>query len=162
MARKKAKEYVELEELRASILTITRSYYVSRSEVGDESYVDDEATIDVEGIIEAASPRHRKHLGLPIAISLLSAKRYSPNREPSSAFFGSVNLHGSRRSALSYLPAEPFWQLPELIAGGADCIEFRFAPLIRGHAPISSLWIGRQSKLPVEELILRATSEPAN
>jgi hypothetical protein len=151
MVNRKTRKHIEPEELRAHILTISRSYYVSRSEVGDESYVDDEAILEVEGLIEEVSPRHRKHLGLPITICLLSAKRYSPKREPSSAFFGSINLRGMSRSALSYLPAEPFWHVPEMIAGGADCIELRFAPLVRGYAPLSSLWIGKQSDLPGRE-----------
>lgn len=148
--RRKAKKHIEPEELRARIVTVSRSYYVSCSEVDDESYVDDEAIIEVEGLIEEVSPRHRKHLGLPITISLLSAKRYSPKREPSSAFFGSINLRGESRSALSYLPAKPFWHIPEMIAAGADCIELRFAPLVRGYASLSSLWIGKLSDLVLE------------
>lgn len=149
-ARRKTKKHIEPEELRAHILTVSRNYYVSSSQLGDESYTDDEAILEVAGLIEEISPRHRKHLGLPITISLLSAKRYSPKREPSSSFFGSSNLRGASRSALSYLPAKPFWHIPEMIAGGADYIELRFAPLVRGYAPLWSLWIGKQPDLRAE------------
>lgn len=147
MVARKIRKHIEPEELRARILTVSRSYYISSTEVRDEAYVDDEAILEVEGLIEDVSARHRKHLGLAITINLLSAKRYSPEREPSSAFFGSINLRGTTRSAFSYLPARPFWHIPDMIAGGADCIELRFAPLVRGYAPLSSLWIGKQSDL---------------
>lgn len=150
MTRRKIKKRIEQEELRARILSVSRSYYVSSAEVGEVAYIDDEAILELEGLIEGVSPRHRKHLGLPITISLLSARRYSPQREPGSAFFGSINIRGASRSALSYLPAKPFWHIPEMIAGGADCIELRFAPLVRGYAPLSSVWIGKQSDLPAQ------------
>jgi hypothetical protein len=37
-------------------------------------------------------------------ISLLSAQSYSCDKRTVSAFFGSLTLHGSQRSALAYLP----------------------------------------------------------
>ena len=34
-------------------------------------------------------------------------------------FFGSLTLRGEHRSALAYLPQQPFWALPRLIERGA-------------------------------------------
>jgi hypothetical protein len=51
-------------------------------------------------------------------ISLLSARNYSVQKQTVSAFFGSLTLRGSQRSALADLPPKPFWELPAIISGG--------------------------------------------
>ena len=129
----------EPEELRARIRTIHRAYLIGRNDVRGESFVDDEAEIELQAVIEHVSARHLKHLGQPITISLLSARRYSPKDQHPIAFFGSVTLRGTQRSALAYLPSKPFWHLPACISGGASLVELTFSPSLRGNSDLLSL-----------------------
>ena len=138
--RKPTKKKLELpEELRARIQTVHRAYFISRSDVRGENFIDDEAEIELQAVIEHVSTRHLKHLGQPITISLLSARRYSPKDHDQTAFFGSVTLRGTQRSALAYLPSEPFWHLPACISGGANLVELTFSRMLRGYSDLLSL-----------------------
>ena len=129
-------------EVWAKVTSHRSSYYISRTDVDDKSYIDDEAEVELLAKIDAISTSQAKHLGQDMAVSLLAAERYSPNETTSSPFFGSVNLRGSRRSALAYLPAIPFWALPQLIHAREVwlCVGWTF--MKRGSADLASLFIG--------------------
>jgi hypothetical protein len=96
----------------------TRKYFISRTDVGADGRIDDEAQLEIAGTIKAISPAQKKHLGAAMLISLLSARNYSVQKQTVSAFFGSLTLRGSQRSALADLPPKPFWELPAIISGG--------------------------------------------
>jgi hypothetical protein len=136
--RRRAK-YVPPEELRARILKVRRRYFISRSDDYEKPLIDDEAEIEIDAVIEDVPRRHRKHLGEEIKISLLSAKRYAPEDKAPTTFFGSVTMRGGQRSALAYLPSQPFWHVPALISEGAELLELTFTPARRGFAHLLSL-----------------------
>src|SRR4051794_1003737 len=96
------------EELTARIVGVRQTYYISRADGRGATLVDDEAILKIEATIASISKRHRKHLGEPISISLIHAARYTGGKHDISRFFGSVPLRGGQRSALAYLPVEPF------------------------------------------------------
>jgi hypothetical protein len=144
MARRIAKKQQEPEGLAARVSNLHRTYYISRTEVGDEALIDDEAEIELEAVIERISKRHRRHLNERISISLLSSKRYAPAERNLSAFFGLVTLRGQARSVYAYLPSEVFWQLPSLIDSSARVVELRFSPLARGSAELLSLYVAEK------------------
>jgi hypothetical protein len=135
----KRKKLEEPEELRARIRAVHRAYFISRSEVRGETFIDDEAGIELDAVIEHISTRHLKHLGQAITISLLSARRYAPEDRDPTAFFGSISLRGTERSALAYLPPRPFWHMPACIDDGAGLVELTFSPMLRGFADLVSL-----------------------
>ena len=127
--------------------SFTRRYFISRSGVGADSLIDDEAQLEIEATIKAISPAHKKYLGQAMHVSLLSAQRYSGETQSVSAFFGSLTLRGSRRSALAYLPPKPFWELPAMIAGGARWLNLGWTSMHRGYADLTSLFVGDEADL---------------
>jgi hypothetical protein len=142
--RKRKSKVVEPEELCARVLSVQRRYYISRSDLGDKRFIDDEAQLEIEAVIESISTRHRKHVGEPLNLSLLSAHRYEPEERRSTAFFGSVSIRGTDRSALAYLPPQPFWALPDVICDGSKVIELTFTPMHRGFAHLLSLYVAEK------------------
>ena len=82
-----------------------------------------------------------------MSISLIHANRYVGEGGASIPFFGSVNFRGSQRSALAYLPLEPFWRLPSLIERGAEIIRIEFSPMRHGFGELLNLWIGMKGDL---------------
>lgn len=132
------------EEISARIVASRRSYFISRSEAGEDTFIDDEAEFEIEPVIEKSSKRHRRNLAQAITISLLSACRHAPERSSNSSFFGSVTLRGSDRSAVAYLPAETFWHLPSMLLAGCNVVEFSFTRLRRGFAHLLSLQLTDQ------------------
>lgn len=131
----------------AKIEGYTRKYFISRSDVGNDRLIDDEAQLEIEATIQAISPAQKKHLGAAIQISLLSAQNYSSDKQPVSAFFGSLTLRGSQRSALAYLPQKPFWEFPALIAGGSDWLCLGWDSMHRGFADLTSVFVGDEADL---------------
>jgi hypothetical protein len=97
----------------------TRKYFISRTDGRVEAQIDDEAQLEITAMITAISLHHKKHLGWPMHISLLSAQIYTARERTTSAFFGSLTLRASQRSALAYLPPKPFWELPAMISEGS-------------------------------------------
>jgi len=140
----------EPEEVTARILSYRRNYYVGRL-AGPESIVDDEAALEVDAVIEGASPRHRKHVGQPIAFRLLHSERGDEGPSRVSAFSGSVTLRGQQRSMLAYLPEQPFWALPDLIERGADIVQCTFVPMSSGHGDMLSFYLGRRDEIEVTQ-----------
>ncbi len=128
-------------ELSAQIRDISRTYFISRSEVGEGAFIDDEAELVIQAVIETINCRHGDHVGQPTTIHLLHAERYSETPH-SSSFFGSVTIRGAQRSALAYLPRAPFWELPHMIESGASRLELRFLPLRRGYGELLSINVG--------------------
>jgi hypothetical protein len=103
--------------------------------------------LEIAATIEAISPSQKKHLGAEMDISLLSAQNYSRGSETASVFFGSLTLRGSRRSALAYLPPQPFWQLPALISEGANWLSLGWSEIHRGGADLMSVFLGDEADL---------------
>jgi hypothetical protein len=145
-SKRKAKR-VEPEELCARVLSVQRRYFISRSDQDDKQFIDDEAQLEIEALIESISTRHRKHVGEPLYLSLLSAQRYAPEEKSPTSFFGSVSIRGNDRSALAYLPPQPFWALPDVIRDGSNVMELTFTPMHRGFAHLLSLYVAEK---PVE------------
>jgi hypothetical protein len=142
--------HVEPEELIARIVSVRHNYFISRADGRGGTLVDDEAILDIEGAVTSISKRHCKHLGEPISISLIHAARYTGWKQDISPFFGSVRLRGSQRSALAYLPVEPFGRLPQLIDRGAQFLELRFSPLRHGFGELLSLYVADTIETPLE------------
>jgi hypothetical protein len=118
------------------------SYYISRDELeGGEYRVDDEAQLEIIGTIDAITRAQRKHLGAELQVSLLAAERYGPKEAAPIAFFGSMNLRASQRSALAYLPSRPFWALPGLMRGEV-WISIGWKSLQRGYGEVASVFVG--------------------
>jgi hypothetical protein len=132
----------EREELTAKILSFRQNYYLSRYDQGEEALVDDEAALVIDAVVEQISARHIRHLGKPIEISLLHAERYPRKPDAEARFFGSLTLRGEHRSALAYLPQQPFWALPRLIERGAVILQLHFASLWRGRSSLLGLFVG--------------------
>lgn len=148
MTKKRARAIrEEPEELTARILKFSQNYFISRSARGDHAYIDDEAALEITGVITSIASRHKKHLNEPISFSLLHAVRYTGEVHELTPFFGSVTVRGQQRSALAYLPAEPFWRLPLLIERGANVVQVQFSPLRRGFGDMLSLFVGSETDL---------------
>ena len=137
----------EPEELVARVNSFRQSYFISRSAGRTGTYVDDEAILEVTATIASIAKRHKKRVGDEISLSLIHAVRYKGETHDRSPFFGTVNLRGAECSALAYLPAKPFWQLPTLIERGADRIELRFSPLHSGCGELLSFFLGNEEEL---------------
>ena len=130
-------------EVWARILSQKSKYYISQTELRDETCrIDDEAQLEIVAMIDAITPALRKHLGGELTVSLLAAEQYAPQAATAGRFFGSVNMRGSQRSALAYLPSQPFWALPALIAGGASYVCIGWNCMRQGYAELSSLFVG--------------------
>ena len=125
----------------------TRKYFITRTDVGAAARIDDEAQLEIAGTIEAISPAQKKHLGAAMHISLLSAQNYSAESKTVSAFFGSLTLRGSQRSALAYLPPKPFWELPAIISGGSYWLCLGWNSMRRGFADLTSVFVGDDADL---------------
>jgi hypothetical protein len=125
----------------------TRKYFISRTDVSADGRIDDEAQLEIAGMIEATPPAQKKHLGAAMHISLLSAQNYSVEKQTVSAFFGSLTLRGSQRSALAYLPPKPFWELPVIISGGACWLCLGWNSMHRGFADLTSVFVGDEADL---------------
>lgn len=106
--------------------------------------IDDEAMLELVLMIETTSTRYRKHIGQTLELTVLSAHRYDGQASNGSSFFGSVTLRGAQRSALAYLPSEPFWSLPQLVSGGARWVQLQFTPLGHGHGTLIGLYFGHE------------------
>lgn len=133
-------------ELTARIVSVSQNYHISRSNGRAGTFVDDEAAVEIEAVIETISKRHRKLLGEPISISLLHAVRYKGEKEDISPFFGSVTLRGGQKSVLAYIPAEPFWRVPEMVERGANMVEAHFSPTRHGFGELLSFFVGSEAE----------------
>jgi hypothetical protein len=142
MTRHSRARSLEPEELTARLITFRQSYYISRVDGCGASLIDDEAILEIEAVVEAISNRHRKHVGQTMRISLLNANRYTGNEADRTAFFGSVAFRGDQRSALAYLPAEPFARLPFLLERNAKALQVQFSPLRHGYGELLNLFVG--------------------
>jgi hypothetical protein len=80
-------------------------------------------------------------------ISLLCAEDYSSTPSSVSAFFGSLTLRGSQRSALAYLPAMPVWEMPAMIAAGSTWLCLGWKVIHRGFADLNSVFAGDEADL---------------
>ena len=134
-------------EVWVRITSYKRKYYISRSDVGAAWRTDDKAQLEVIATIEAISAAQKKHLGANMEISLLCAQDYSPESKGGPAFFGSVMLRGSQRSALAYLPPKPFWELPSIISEGSSWLCLGWSAIHRGWAELTSVFAGDSSDL---------------
>jgi hypothetical protein len=129
-------------EVWAKIFGSRSTYYISPVNGREESRIDDEAELELLTTIDAITVAQRKYIGEEMTISLLAAERYGGDESRAAPFFGSVNLRGSQRSALAYLPSTPFWQLPGLMADRDAWICIGWTHLRRGSGQLSSLFIG--------------------
>lgn len=129
-------------EVWAKIVSNRSKYYISRDGLGDDERIDDEAELEIIATIDAITPSQRKHLGQEIVISLLAAQRHAPKGADPVLFFGSVNLRGSQRTALAYLPTAPFWALPNMVREREAWVCVGWTFMRRGNAHLSSLFIG--------------------
>jgi hypothetical protein len=129
----------------ARIERVSRSYYLS---ILPTSGLEDEAITELSGSIERASPRHQTAVGETMTVSLLCAHRYPEERvDGTSGFFGSVCLRSGQRSALAYIPAQAFWNLPSLLECEVGHIQLRFEKVRYGTGELTSVFIG-----PLEEM----------
>ena len=141
MAAKKRREG-NAGEVWAKIVSFRPKYYISSTNVGDDRRIDDEAQLELVAIIDAISPTQRKHLGQAMDISLLATESYTPRELTTPKFFGSVNMRGSHRSAMAYLPSAPFWALSDLIRGREAWMCFGWAIMHRGYGQLISFFVG--------------------
>jgi len=142
MAPRKKPRDVEAGEVWAKIVSFRPKYYISRSGIADDCRIDDEAQLEVVAIIDAISAAQGKHVGQEMDISLLATESYTPREFTTPKFFGSVNMRGSHRSAMAYLPSAPFWALPDLICGRDAWVCFGWEPMHRGYGQLTSFFIG--------------------
>lgn len=152
MARRKTPQH-DPSILVAKIETVEQTYYLSEypeytSPVGDEGL------IDIVGRIEKISPAHKRHLGLPIDISLACERsfprgeRTPPTDRP---FLLPLYLKKDRCHFMAYMPADAFWAMRPMITSGAIThIEARFGPPRYGNADLLSIFFSPASKLTVE------------
>jgi|SRR5689334_11749486 hypothetical protein len=126
----------------AKIVGGRASYHISFDEPGEKPRADDEAEVEVIATIDAITPSQRKHLGQNIVIALLTAEKYGETDDRAVHFFGSVNLRGSQRSALAYLPSRPFWALSGLIDQPDVWICIGWSYMNGGHGPLRTVFIG--------------------
>lgn len=151
-AKKRARRSLppaEPERLVATVSSISRSYFISDHRSKDIS-VDDEAITSVQGQIISISKRHRKHIGEQVEVSFCCARRFDGTEGSGlgKPFLVGVNLRKNQRSLMAYLPADAYWNLPELIASHVDFrIEASFEPIRWGSASLLSLWFGSRSEL---------------
>ena len=106
-------------ELLIEIDTFEQSYHIAdhRAEIGR---VDDEAIIDIFGKVVGSSDR-KPLLGTPAEVSLVCSQSYHAAQDaseaPLSMLMTASHVKGTFR-ALGYLPAQPFWALPDMISSG--------------------------------------------
>lgn len=130
-------------EVWAKIISHKSSYYIGRhGNGGDQDGAADEAQLEIIGTIDAITSGQRKHIGEQLVVSLVAAVKYDLKGDSSSPFFGSVNLRGSHRSALAYLPSKPFWALPNLIGNRDAWVCVGWNSLHGGYAQLDSLFVG--------------------
>ncbi len=156
MARTK-KPQPEQFELVATIEKVEHSYYISEYRHLDAP-AGDEAIIELTGRIEQISPRHKKHLGKPIEMSLACERSFDrEERKPPSGhpFLLNLNLRKDCCSLMAYLPADALWELPKMIDRGAIThLEARFGESWRGSADLLSLHFASLPKLrEIEEAL---------
>jgi hypothetical protein len=125
------------------IVSLKRKYFISLAEPGDAGRTSDEAQLQIAGSIEAISPAQKKHVGSAMHVSLLCAQSYSStDAAAATTLFGSLTLRGSQRSALAYLPPDPFWELHAIIESGSAWLCLGWASLSRGLGNLSSVYFG--------------------
>jgi hypothetical protein len=146
MGRRRATSVPE-ERLVAKVCDWGSSYYIGQHTY--EAPIDDEAITTLRCEIIETESRHRQHIGQPIEIALVCSRRYSSEHKEGghpSLFY--TNLRKNQRSLLSYLPADAYWSLPDLLKRSADpCAELSFQRLHRGTGVLRSLWIGDYEQL---------------
>ena len=134
-------------EVWVSVVSYKRKYYISRTDIGPQGRIDDEAQLEIVATAEAITRAQKKHLGETMYISLLCAQGYSEERPTVSAFFASITLRGSQRTALAYLPPTPFWELPAVISQGATWLCLGWSSMHRGYADLTSVFVGDETEL---------------
>ncbi|WP_284126420.1 hypothetical protein [Parerythrobacter aestuarii] len=140
---------IERNELVARIISYNRSYYISRNEI-DYRKVGDEAILEIAGTVEAIGKKHKKLIGAPFEATLICACEYSAEQPLSATasprLFG-VTLKGGKASILVYLPMEPFWALPSMIASKEIThIEAIYGKPHYGDADLDSLHFASSTK----------------
>lgn len=123
------------------IQSYKRKYFISLADHGANDRSSDEAQLRIMGMIRAISPALKKHMGYSIEVSLLCAQSYTAHNT-STTLFGSLTFRGSQRSALAYLPPQPFWHLPSVIERGSSWLSLSWKSIYRGHATLNSIYLG--------------------
>ena len=107
--------------------------------------------IDIVALIERTSPRHKHHCGEPIDITLACAQTFKDDTQTPSGerpLLLSMNLRKNQRSLMAYLPSTAYWAIPQMIESGRIThIQAMFAPLMRGHGKLLSVYLMPEAKI---------------
>lgn len=138
------------EMLVARIESFEQTYYISEYR-SRGARADDEALIEIVARIEQISPRHKKHCGEQIGITLACAHTYNEEGSTPTSdkpFLLNMNLRKNIRSFMAYLPTAAFWAIPRMIdIGRVTHVHAMFAPLHRGNSELLSVYLIPESKL---------------
>lgn len=145
----------EAKELLIAIECFEQSYHIAdhRAEIGR---VDDEAIIDIHGAIVRSSDHHQRLEGNRAELSLVCSQQYHSEPEllePQQPMLMTASVRKSVFQALVYLPPEPFWALPEMIASGRVShlvADYRAGP--RRDSMLHALYFASRANIERQEL----------
>jgi hypothetical protein len=145
------KAVIAPEELTAKIESYCRTYYLAQHS-GESRRLEDEAQLEITATVIDISRRHRRFLGAPIEISLLTARSFNRSDERTksaeTAFLCQMNLRKIGCSCLAYLPSDAFWALPDMLRSGAVThIQITFEPTRHGSGTLQSIYLAPEMKL---------------